>query len=251
MATRGGGRPLTGSVALRLMNGFELSVRGAAVALPRHGQRVLAYLAVTQREQPRQALAGRLWGDVPQTRSNASLRTALWHIRRAHPDLVRTTRDLVRLNGKVEVDLHRIVEQAEWLLSDEPGLREADAAVGALEADLLPDWDEDWLLIERERLRQLRLHALEALSSRLLAAGRLAHAIQSAHAAVAAEPLRESAWATLIEAHLQEGNLGEAARELDRFSVLLWSELRARPSADLARRVADAITATRSVQAVG
>jgi hypothetical protein len=32
-------------------------------------------------------------------------------------------------------------------------------------ADLLPAWDEDWVLIERERIRQLRTHALNALSA--------------------------------------------------------------------------------------
>ncbi len=231
-------------VSLQLLDSFKLTVGGCSKALPRHTQRVLAYLAIRQREQPRHALAERLWVDMPHGRSNASLRTALWHIRRADPDLIRTTREEVKLNDHIEVDLHRTVQQAERLLSDQPHLLDSDTCLSALEADLLPDWDEDWLLIERERLRQLRLHALEALSRRLLAAGRPAHAIQSAHAAIAVEPLRESAWAVLVDGHLHEGNLGEARRQLDHLAVLLWNELHARPSPELTQRLARAIAAT-------
>jgi hypothetical protein len=46
-------------------------------------------------------------------------------------------------------------------------------AVAALSADLLPDWYDDWVLVEAEDWRQLRMHALEALAGHLTAAGRL------------------------------------------------------------------------------
>lgn len=49
------------------------------------------------------------------------------------------------------------------------------------------------LLIERERLRQLCLHALEALGERLLVAARIGEALEAVLAAVAMEPLRERA----------------------------------------------------------
>jgi len=67
------------------------------------------------------------------------------------------------------------------------------AAVPVLSADLLPDWYDDWVLLEAEDWRQLRLHALEALAGRLIALGRWGEAANAAGAAVRAEPLRESA----------------------------------------------------------
>ena len=57
-------------------------------------------------------------------------------------------------------------------------------------ADLLPDWDEQWLVIRRECHRQLRLHALEDLAKAQLGAGLPLDAVDSALEAVAAEPLR-------------------------------------------------------------
>ena len=79
--------------------------------------------------------------------------------------------------------------------------------------DLLPDWNEDWVLIERERFRQARLHALEALCDRFSEAGRMMPAIQAGLAAVTADPFRESAHRALIRTHLREGNRSEALRQ--------------------------------------
>jgi SARP family transcriptional regulator, regulator of embCAB operon len=104
------------------------------------------------------------------------------------------------------------------------------AAVAALSADLLPDWYDDWVLIEAEDWRQFRLHALEALAGRLLAAGRWGEAASAAGAAVRAEPLRESARAALIDVHLAEGNQSEAMREFARYRVLLRAELGLEPT---------------------
>lgn len=66
--------------------------------------------------------------------------------------------------------------------------------------ELLPDWDEAWLIRERERMRHLRLHALEALSERLVAQRRFGEAVQAAHHAIRGEPLRESSYRALMRA---------------------------------------------------
>lgn len=224
--------------ALQVLGAFRLRVDSMPIALPVHSQRVLAFLAVRGRSQRRQSVAEGLWPDVSQERCYASLRTALWRIGQASSRLVHASRDLLTLHDDVSVDVDGTWEQAHRLLSLDAVLSSADAGTSLLEGDLLPDWDEDWVLVERERLRQLRLHALEALSRHLLREGRYSHAIQAAYAAVATEPLRESAYSALIDVHLAEGNLGEAHRELDRLTTVLWTELHARPSEALCRRVA-------------
>jgi DNA-binding SARP family transcriptional activator len=84
----------------------------------------------------------------------------------------------------------------------------------------------------RERLRQRILHALEALSERLAAAGRFADAIEAALLATGAEPLRESAQRALIKVHIAEGNLTEARRTYRAYHDLVHRELGVAPSGD-------------------
>ena len=86
------------------------------------------------------------------------------------------------------------------------------------------------MLLERERVRQLRMHALEALAEKLAAAGRYGEAVQAAYAAVVAEPLRESAHRAVVRVHLVEGNVAEAVRAYDSFRTMLAEELGVAPS---------------------
>ena len=99
--------------------------------------------------------------------------------------------------------------------------------------DLLPGVYEDWAIVERERIRQRMLHALEMLSHRLVSVGRYADAIEAALTAVSADPLRESAQRALIEAHAAEDNWGEARRSFECFRTLIRRELGVSPSRDL------------------
>jgi DNA-binding SARP family transcriptional activator len=103
-----------------------------------------------------------------------------------------------------------------------------------LTAELLPGWHDKWVEAERRRYRQFRLHALEAISSRLIDERRYGTAIEIALAAIASEPLRASARRVLIQTHLAEGNRGEAVREYDHYSRLLRRRLGVDPPVDLA-----------------
>jgi DNA-binding SARP family transcriptional activator len=100
--------------------------------------------------------------------------------------------------------------------------------------DLLPGWYDDWVIFEREGIRQRLLHALETLSRRL-AAGRHAEAVEAAISAVGADPLRESANRVLVEAHFAEGNLVEARRAYDRYRGIVGRELGVEPGPELRR----------------
>jgi DNA-binding SARP family transcriptional activator len=210
------------------------------VALPMHSRRVLAYLCLdkaAENDCDRGILAERLWPDVPFERSRSSLRTALWRIRRAGPALVLCVHDRVMLADDVKVDVHAYRRHAERLLAEPSDLPHERAHLMARNCELLPGWDETWLLLAREQLRQLRLHALEVSGRRLAEQGRYAEAIDVMLMVIAEEPLRESAQTALIEAHLCEGNAIEARRQFESFADLLWDELQMRPSSDLYGRV--------------
>jgi DNA-binding SARP family transcriptional activator len=82
------------------------------------------------------------------------------------------------------------------------------------------------------------MHALEAVSRQLLDAGRFAEALQTAYAAVRAEPLRESAHRIVVRVHLVEGNVGEALRAFEQFRQLLADELGVAPTPEMSRLIA-------------
>jgi len=137
------------------------------------------------------------------------------------------------LADSVSVDLRDARTLAHRLLAPGSDLAATDLdsqAVDVLSADVLPDWYEDWVLVEAEEWRQLRLHALEALSDRLLSDTRFGEAIGAALAAVRAEPLRESARAAVIRVHLAEGNQSDAVAEYERYRSVLKDELDLEPT---------------------
>src|SRR5215472_10827756 len=75
--------------------------------------------------------------------------------------------------------------------------------------------------------------ALEVLCDSLATAGDFAAAIEAGLAAVAGEPLRESAQRALIRTYLAEGNQAAAVRQYRRFRLLLDRELGLAPSPSL------------------
>jgi DNA-binding SARP family transcriptional activator len=219
---------------LVLLGGFRLRIGAEDVRLPMNTQRLVGFLALHDQPLLRTFVGGSLWGDSTMRRAGGSLRSALWRLPGSSHALVALTGDHIALSPEVSVDIRQARALAHRVLDPAQDLDEV-AAVNedVLSADLLPDWTEDWVLMERERYHQLRLRALEALCRRLLAKGRFGQAVQAGLAAVSAEPLRESARHVLIEAHLAERNVGAAIREYEAFSRLLKKELGLEPSPDL------------------
>jgi DNA-binding SARP family transcriptional activator len=217
-------------VRLRLMETFALVVDGAEAQLAEGSRRLLAFLALSGGPVIRSYVAYTLWPDTVETRSRGYLRAALWRLRKVGGNLVDESNGRLWVGADVRVDAREALDLARGILAGlDPG--PADQVCRRLAAgDLLADWYEPWLAEPREQLRQLRLHALEEMATRELACGHIPSAIESALAAVAAEPLRESAHRLLIRAHLAEANPAEALRQYEQFRALLFGELGILPS---------------------
>ncbi|NAZ86922.1 AfsR/SARP family transcriptional regulator [Kineococcus indalonis] len=226
---------------LTLLGGFRLAVDGRAVVLPVTAQRIVVLVALRGGLGRGQA-AGALWPRAPEARAAACLRTALWRIGAAAHGLVVVDGPTVRLGAQVQVDLRDLARSAERVLR--AGGQVVDVcAVTDAEEELLPEWPDEWLVVHRERWRQLRLHALEAGAEELAAAGRCGLALEAALAALRADPLRESAHRALIQVHLAEGNLVEARRAYQACELVLRHELGVGPTARTARIVEHAFAA--------
>lgn len=217
-------------IRLHLLGGFELRQAGRTVPLPRGAQRLAAFLALQPRPQQRIAVAGRLWPEMGDARAQACLRSALWRLRADGAGLARASRDELALASGVAVDLRALEAVIDDALAADGDHLPSPALLRLLSRELLPDWYDEWVLPERERLKELCLHALEALAERMLARERPRDAARCALAAVMGEPLRESAERLLIRAHLAEGNTALAARRYDAFRATLADQVGEEPS---------------------
>ena len=216
---------------LRLFGVFRLECVDGARDVPVNEQRLLAYLGLHKRAS-RTVVAGALWPDVTEERAHGSLRTALWRLRRARQPVVGSDGDTLCLADGVSVDVDAFTEVALGLVTSGHALGDDPPSLDLLDGgELLPGWDEEWILFERERLRQLRLHSLESLSALLAGNGQYALALEAALMCVTIEPLRESAHRALVAVHLAENNAVEAIRRYEAFRRLLDEDLGLEPSA--------------------
>jgi DNA-binding SARP family transcriptional activator len=221
-------------VRLGMLGGFHLSIEAELLDLPMDAQRLVCFLALHRQPLLRTFVAGSLWGESTDKRAGGSVRSALWRLNHPKYTLVALTSDHLTLSPAVAVDIREGEALAHRVLDPSQDLDDvAEVNEDVLSTDLLPDWTEDWVLMERERYHQLRLRALEALCRRLSAKGRFGQAVQAGLAAVVGEPLRESARFALIEAYLAEHNVSAARREYESFRELLRVELKVEPSDDL------------------
>lgn len=224
-------------VSLVVLERFLVRVGSQPVDVPPVAQKLIALTALLGGAARRYRLAGTLWPDGSTDRALANLRGALWRIPRmlrAHVE----TRDVgLVLGPHWTIDLDLALEGARRIALG----RYDSVQRGLFAGDLLPDWDDDWLVLPRERHRQLRLHALEDLAAADIRAGRALDAVDTAMAAVAAEPLRESAQLLLLHAHLAAGNRAAVVCQFERFRTLLAHELGVEPSAAMRAVVAEAM----------
>lgn len=157
-------------LSLTLLGGLQgrLDPGGALVLPTRKSQALLAYLALPPgHAHPRDKLAALLWGGIRDESARASLRQALFAVRKALADTgaLRQDADTLALDAAaVTVDVAAF-EQA--IKEGTPDALERAAALyrGDLLDGLVVEEAafEEWLLGERERLREVALEALTKL----------------------------------------------------------------------------------------
>jgi DNA-binding SARP family transcriptional activator len=223
-----------GLFVVHLLRGPYVTLHGERLEVPEGSKRLLVFVAVNGGTVDRRHAAGTLWPEGGDTRASGNLRSALWRLRSAGIDLLDGDKFVLTMRSGTEVDVDLLCAWAARVLDPRVPTSELTTLEWRTESlNLLPGWYDDWVIFERERLRQRLLHALEALSRRYAVAGRFGEAVETALAAVRAEPLRESAQKVLVAAHLAEGNLGEARRVFREYRSLLRRDLGVDPGDEL------------------
>ncbi len=253
-------------VELTLFGGFQARLTGGQVIdLP--GQKDRALLAVLAlppgATHARDKLAGLLWSDRGDRQARDSLKHALNKLRQcfqsATPPPIVADRQSVRLDpAAVATD----VATFERLLRD--GTPEAlEQATALYRGDLLDGIGirdpafEDWLLVERQRLRQLAEDALSKVMAQSIANGARDRAAAAVRRLLSLDPLREAACRALMQIHAERAETAQALKVYETLRDRLHRELGVKPEPDTTRlyeairqrRPAPAPTSTGSLSA--
>jgi DNA-binding SARP family transcriptional activator len=226
---------------LRVLGGFDASLEGseASLTLPtRKVQALLAYLALSpEQRHPREKLTSLLWGDLRANLARNNLRQALFALRRAlvgvEPEPLRLESDSVMLEtAAVEVDALQFEQGIDGtspsMLQDAVLLYRGDLLAG-LRVQSEPF--EEWLLAERERLRELALEALAKLLAHRRRGGEHDAAVQAALRLLTFDPLQEPVHRTLMRLYARLGRRGAALRQYQTCVDVLQKELGLEPDA--------------------
>lgn len=222
-----------------LLGGFSLQHdSGTAVALPGPRARALvAYLALQHgRVQPRDKLAALLWPDASHERARHNLRQLLLLVRQTLP--VGTLQEPGEDVGLDPAGLGVDALEFERLATAKTSPAALSEAVGLYGGDLLAGLGEqstafeEWLLAERERLRDLALHALARLLDHHLEIDADQGAIQIAGKLLALDAAHEPAHRALMRVHIRQGRRTAALRQYQLCVAALRRELGAEPETE-------------------
>ena len=229
------------SLGVTFFGGFEARLgSGAAVSLPtKKAQALLAYLGVRPgQSHPRDKLAALLWGEKSDEQARGGLRHALVALRRAlagaHPSPLRIEGQTLALNpAGVEVDVatfeQRVAEGTPEALEAAAELYGGDLLLGFSVNEPL---FEEWLVAERERLREMALEALVRLLAHQTKAAGTERAIQTAVRLLGLDPLQETVHRTLMRLYGRQGRRGTALKQYQVCVGVLRRELGTEPEAE-------------------
>ena len=234
---------MAGELRLALLGGVRLTNAGVPVAglVSRKAQALLVYLAITGRPQPRDVLAGLLWGDLPEEYARANLRQAVAVLNRCLGAHLQTTRTSVGLNPACPLWLDVAAFEAALasLGTGAPDHDQLRAAVALYAGDFLagfslpdaPAFDE-WVAGQRERLRQRAFHALHALVAAAIERGAAAQGIDDAQRLLALEPWHEDTHRQLMRLLAMSGRREAALAQYEHCRRLLADELGVEPAVE-------------------
>jgi len=200
-------------------------------------QALLCYLAVTGRPHTRATLATLFWGDSPDDVAANNLRQALTNLRRLLEPHVVITRQTVAFNGDspLRLDVARFEAAIATGLAEDDIKRLRDA-IALYRGDFLegfsvrdaPEFDE-WVMIQRERLRDLALRALHRLATVHVTRGESAESIDYTTRLLALDPWREDAHRQLMLLLARNGQRGAALAQYVTCRRILAGELGIEP----------------------
>jgi DNA-binding SARP family transcriptional activator/tetratricopeptide (TPR) repeat protein len=237
-------------LSLSLLGGFQVRLgSGGPLTLSNSkGQALLAYLAVAPgRRHPRDKLATLLWSGTSDEQARQSLRQVLVTLRRVlanHATLIADHGEVALEGSRLDVDVVRfevlVRDGSTGALAEATALYQGDLLEGIRVKE--PPFEE-WLLAERERLREMAVDALAKLLAHQLDGGPAAPAIRTAMRILTLDPARESVHRDLMRLFERQGRRGDALRQYRLCVDALQRELGLEPRPETRRLYQDIVRA--------
>lgn len=216
-----------GTISLFLLGPCQIEQHGRSLTLSRRKTAaLLAYLALHPGPQPREQIAGLLWGQASDKDARRTLRVILSEARKLlGEDVFIGDRHTVGLNPATlaAVDIHRF-----FALTRHPTATptaDLEAALNLVRGELLAGLYDEWVLPLREQVNTLWLTATLTLIARYRTAGDYPRAIQHARNLLQREPAVEQAHQHLIFCLAASGDDEAALRQVTACRVALQKHL--------------------------
>ncbi|MDQ2998820.1 MAG: AAA family ATPase [Chloroflexota bacterium] len=226
---------LIGSLRLAL-GGVAMNrlVSGKALAL-------LSYLAMTGRAHSRQALAGLLWGELPEEDARRNLRVTLAELRKQLDPYLLISRQELAFNREspywLDVEVFRHTLKGRGLTPAEQPTEQLRETIELYRGDFLEDFYvrdapmfDEWVLGQRERLRKLVLEALHTLSARMIELHEYTAGIDYTSRLLALDPWREEAHRQMMLLLALSGQRSMALAQYEVCRRVLADELGVEPA---------------------
>ncbi|HEX6387255.1 MAG TPA: BTAD domain-containing putative transcriptional regulator, partial [Anaerolineae bacterium] len=210
-------------------------------------QALVYYLAATGQSHGRETLAGLLWSDVPDSSAKKNLRDVLSNLRKLLGPFLNITRQAAGLDEAAGIFIDCQAFATALLdreLTNSPALTDADASllrdiIDLYRGDFMAGFYldeaplfEEWMLGERERLRQLALQALTVLADHHVQQGNYAPAIEYTMRLLAMDAWREEAHRELMLLLALSGQRSAALAQYEKCRRILDEELGVEPAAE-------------------
>ncbi len=196
-------------------------------------QSLLAYL-VLHRDAPqsRTHLAFLLWQDSSEKQAHGNLRNLVHRLKKILPDTDSyVIADTQTLQWNSDASFTLDVDEFQNAAARSDSSRALENAVTIYRGDLLPACYDEWLLPERERLREKFIDCLAQLIVLSEAAREFQTAIGYARRLLQADPLSEDAYRKLMSLYAEIGDRANVVRVYQTCVAVLQRELDTEPSA--------------------
>lgn len=215
---------------VRLLGQFDVRLNGEPAEIPsRPAQSLLAYLMLNaDKSHRRERLAGLLWPESEESNARGNLRHALWRLGKSiGRDYFHTQSGSIAFNTQHPFTLDvAVLEQG----PRDDSLEALIDVVSVYEGELLPGFYDDWIDLERERLKSVFEQRMQALLERLVAERRWAAVLEWGERWIGHGQFTEQPYRALMRAHWALGDRANLAATYHRLRDSLEQEMDIEPS---------------------